>query len=311
MNTNNSTLRVGVIGAGSIGQHHARIYSELEGVSLAGIVDVDSVQAREIASKYNCKAFKDYTEIINSVDAVSIAAPTTLHHRISMDFLKYNKDILVEKPITSTMHEADEIIAEAEKRGLILQVGHLERFNAGVSVISSMVESPQFIESRRLSPFSGRGTDVDVTLDLMIHDIDIILSLVNSDISDLRATGAKVLTENIDIAHAWIEFKNGCIAEAVTSRIADEKVRELKIFQHNTFLSLDYQTQEVSCYKKRDGVVAREVKRAEQKEPLKEQLISFVECVRKRTRPVVSGHEGREALKVALKVSELVNNADN
>jgi predicted dehydrogenase len=312
MNNNNLTLlRVGVIGVGSIGQHHARIYSGLEGVRLVGIVDIDSVQAQEIALKYNCKAYKNYTEIINSVDAVSIAAPTTLHHRISMDFLKHDKDILVEKPITSTMHEADEIIAEAEKRGLILQVGHLERFNAGVSVISSMVDSPKFIESRRLSPFSGRGTDVDVTLDLMIHDIDIILSLVNSDISELRAAGAKVLTENIDIAHAWIEFKNGCIAEAVTSRIADEKVRELKIFQHNAFLSLDYQTQEVSCYKKLDGGVGREVKRAEKKEPLKEQLISFVECVRKRTRPVVSGHEGREALKVALKVSELVNNANN
>lgn len=312
MNTNDSRLlRVGVIGAGSIGQHHARIYSELEGVSLAGIVDVDLTRAQEIASKYNCKAYKDYTEIIDSVDAVSIAAPTTLHHRISMDFLKHNKDILVEKPITSTMHEADEIIAEAEKRGLILQVGHLERFNAGVSVISGMVESPRFIESRRLSSFSGRGTDVDVTLDLMIHDIDIILSLVNSDISDLRATGARVLTDNIDVAHAWIEFKNGCIAEAVTSRIADAKVRELKIFQQNAFLSLDYQTQEVSCYKTLDGGVSKEVKRAEKKEPLKEQLISFVECVRKRASPVVSGHEGREALKVALKVSELVHNADN
>lgn len=312
LNTINSTLlRVGVIGAGSIGQHHARIYAELEGVRLAGVVDIDPIRAEEIASKYNCKAYKNYSEIINSVDAVSIAAPTSLHHRISMDFLKHNKDILVEKPITSTMREADEIIAEAEKRGLILQVGHLERFNAGVSVISSMVETPQFIESRRLSPFSGRGVDVDVTLDLMIHDIDIILSLVNSDISDLRATGARVLTENIDIAHAWIEFKNGCIAEAVTSRIADEKVRELKIFQHNAFFRLDYQTQEVSCYKKRDGDVGREVRSADQKEPLKEQLISFVECVRRRTRPVVSGHEGREALKVALKVSELVNNADN
>ncbi len=311
MDNNSSLLKVGVIGVGSIGRHHARIFSELQDVALIGVVDIDPVQAQEIASKYNCKAYTDYTEIINNVDAVSIAAPTRLHHRISMDCLKHNKDILVEKPITSTIQEADEIIAEAEKRGLILQVGHLERFNAGVSVISSMVDRPQFIESRRLSPFPGRGTDVDVTLDLMIHDIDIILSLVNSDISDLRATGAKVLTDNIDVAHAWIEFKNGCIAEAVTSRIADEKIRELKIFQHNAFLSLDYQTQEVSCYKKVDGGVGREVKRAEKKEPLKEQLISFVECVKKRGRPVVSGHEGREALKVALKVSELVNNADN
>ncbi len=300
-------IRVGVIGVGSIGVHHARIFSDIEDVKLVGIVDTNTKKARELASKYHCEAYNSYLDMIDSVDAVSIAAPTTLHFRIGSDFLKRNKNILIEKPITTTIEEAEILISEAEKRKLILQVGHLERFNAGVSMISNMVDKPQFIESQRLSPFLGRSVDVDVTLDLMIHDIDIILSLVNSEITDLRATGAKVLTDNIDVAHAWIEFENGCIAEAVSSRIADDKVRQLKVYQQNAFLDLDYQSQKITCYKKNNGNVGKEIKKPKEKEPLKEQLISFIDCVKKGTKPLVSGHEGREALKVALKVSGLVN----
>jgi predicted dehydrogenase len=300
-------INVAVVGTGSIGRHHARIFSGIEDVNLIAIVDTDTERARELASQYNCEALSNYKDIINSVDAVSIAVPTTLHFQVGMDFLKSNKDLLIEKPITTTIEEARELIEESEKRNLILQVGHLERFNSGVSLISKMVEKPQFIESQRLSPFLGRGTDVDVTLDLMIHDIDIILSLVNSEISDLRATGAKVLTENIDVAHAWIEFKNGCIAEAVTSRIASDKVRQLKIFQHNSYLDLDYQRQEIVCHTKKGDSIGKEIKKPLEKEPLKEQLVSFVDCVKNRTRPVVSGFEGKEALKVALKISGLVN----
>jgi predicted dehydrogenase len=299
-------IKVGVIGTGSIGRHHARIYSAIEGTDLVAIVDADEARAGDFARQYNCKAYKDHKDMISKVDAVSIAVPTTLHYDVAIDFLKHDKDILVEKPITPTMKEADALISEADKRGLILQVGHLERFNSGVSLISKMVEKPQFIESQRLSPFLGRGIDVDVTLDLMIHDIDIILSLVNSEISDIRATGATVLTENIDVAHAWIEFENGCIAEAVTSRLADEKKRQLKVFQHDAFLNLDYQKQEVSCVKKSNDEVSTEILKADEKEPLKEQLISFVDCVKERKQPIVSGHAGKEALKVALKVSELV-----
>ncbi len=300
-------INVGVIGVGSIGRHHARIFSEINDVNLTGVVDIISARAQQTASKYNCTAYTNYKEIINSVDTVSIAVPTTMHYQIGLDLLKQNKNILIEKPITTKIEEAEELISEAAKRNLILQVGHLERFNAGVSLISNMVDKPQFIESKRLSPFLGRGTDVDVTLDLMIHDIDIILSLVNSEITDLRATGAKVLTDNIDIAHAWIEFANGCIAEAVTSRIADEKLRQLKVFQHNSLLDLDYQSQEITCYTKINGDIGKETKKLQEKEPLKEQLISFIECVKNSTQPVVSGHEGKEALKVALKISGLVN----
>jgi predicted dehydrogenase len=300
-------INVGVIGVGSIGVHHARIFSALEGVNLTGVVDTDFQKAEEIAAKYGCCAYSSYKDIIASVDAVSIAVPTSLHYETGMDFLKHNKDLLIEKPISTTLEEARELISEAEKRSLILQVGHLERFNAGVSMISSMVDRPSFIESQRLSPFLGRATDVDVTLDLMIHDIDIILSLVKSEITDLRATGAKVLTDNIDIAHAWIEFENGCIAEAVTSRIANDKTRQLKVFQHNAYLNLDYQSQALTCYTKQEQKVGKETRKPENKEPLREQLISFADCVKNRTRPLVSGHEGKEALKVALKISGLVN----
>jgi predicted dehydrogenase len=300
-------INVAVIGVGSIGKHHARIFSGMEDVNLTAVVDVDLPRADEFAEKYHCRGFKDHMNVMDSVEAVSIAVPTTFHFQVAMDFLEHGKHILIEKPITSTLDEAEALIREAEKRNLVLQVGHLERFNSGVSLISTLVERPRFIESQRLSPFLGRGIDVDVTLDLMIHDIDIILSLVKSEITDIRATGAKVLTENIDVAHAWIEFENGCIAEAVTSRIANEKVRQLKVFQHNSWLNLDYQNQELTCYTKHGSQVGKEIKKPEEKEPLKEQLISFIECVRKKTRPVVSGHEGREALKVALKISELVN----
>ncbi len=300
-------IKVGVIGVGSIGQHHARIFAGLDNVKLVGIVDVDREKGEALANKYHCAYYSNYQEIINNVDAVSIAVPTTLHFHTGMDFIKRNKDILIEKPITSNIQEAEDLIAEAAERNLILQIGHLERFNSGVSMLSNMVEKPRFIESQRLSPFLGRGIDVDVTLDLMIHDIDIILSLVNSDITDLRATGAKVLTDNIDIAHAWIEFENGCIAEAVTSRIGTEKVRQLKVFQQNSFFDLNYQSQKITYHKKLDDRLVEEILKPEEKEPLKEQLISFIESVGNRTQPLVSGHEGKEALKVALKISKLVN----
>ncbi len=304
-------IKVAVIGVGAIGIHHARVFSELNDVNLIGVVDIDLKRAEEVASRYGVKAYINHRDVIHLVDAVSIAVPTTSHFEVAMDFIRHGKDLLIEKPITYTLEEARILVSEAEQRNIILQVGHVERFNTGVSLISNMVKNPQFIESQRLSPFSGRGIDVDVTLDLMIHDIDVILSLVDSEITDIRATGANVLTESIDIAHAWIEFENGCVAEAVTSRIADNVARELKIFQHNLFLNLNYQSQEVTCYKKNKNGISVDVIRPEKKEPLKEEIISFIRCVKNRTRPLVSGHEGKNALEVALKISELVNHHEN
>jgi predicted dehydrogenase len=303
-------IKIGVIGVGSIGAHHARVLAELYDVELAGVVDTNLSHARKIASRYKCPAYKDYREMIDAVDAVVLAVPTTSHFPIAIECLKKGKDILIEKPITSTVEEAEILISEATKKDLIIQVGHLERFNSGLSLISSMIKSPRFIESRRLSPFLGRSIDIDVTLDLMIHDIDIILSLVRSEISDIRATGSKILTDNIDIAYAWLEFKDGCVAQIVASRMANEKVRELNVFQHNSHLNLNYQTQEVSCYKKIRDRIMVEAKKAEDKEPLKEQLLSFIDCIKNRTQPVVSAIEGKRALKVALEISEMINNGN-
>ena len=301
-------IKVAVIGVGSIGEHHARVFSELQDVELTGVVDIDFPRAQKIASQFNCNPYKNYQEIIGMVDALSIAVPTTFHFQVALECLKKGKDILIEKPITSTIEEAEKLIGEAADKNLIIQVGHLERFNAGLTMICNMITFPNFIESRRLSPFLRRGTDVDVTLDLMIHDIDIILSLVKSEISELRATGSKVLTDNIDIAYAWLEFEDGCIAEVVASRMANEKVRELKVFQHNAYLKLDYQTREVLCHTRSNDEFKKETKKAELKEPLKEQLASFIQCVKNRTQPVVSGFEGKKALKVALKISEMIKN---
>ena len=303
-------IKVAVVGIGSIGVHHARIFSELKGVDLSCVVDTDFKKAQKAATQFNCRAYKDYASVLDKVDAVSIAAPTAMHFKIAMECLKNDKDIFIEKPVTSTLKEAETIISEAAKKDLIVQVGHLERFNAGVSLISRIIKNPRFIESSRLSPFPGRSSDVDVTLDLMIHDIDIILTLVKSDISQLRATGAKVLTNNLDIAYAWLEFRNGCIAEVVASRIADKKTRQLKVFQNNAYLTLDYMTQEVTCFRKVNGKVKKEFKKAKESEPLKEQLKSFAACVKNRTQPLVSAVEGKEALQVALKISELINDAN-
>jgi len=300
-------LRVAVIGVGAMGSHHARVLSTLEGIKLVGVVDIDPRKAEGVAERYHTKAYTSYQDIISDVDAVTIAVPTTSHFEVARDVIRYNKDLFIEKPITTTIEEAETLVYEAEQRGLIMQVGHIERFNAGVSLINTMVKNPRFIESHRLSPFSGRGIDVDVTLDLMIHDIDIILTLVDSDISDVRATGASVITKGIDIARAWIEFENGCIAETVTSRVAERVERQLNVFQRDSLLRLDYQTQEVRCYRRDNDHIEIEEFRPEKRDPLREQLISFIECVKERKRPAVSGHEAERALRVALKVSEIVN----
>jgi predicted dehydrogenase len=299
-------IKVGVIGVGYLGQHHARIYSQLPNVELVGVVDINYERAQRIAAQWGCEAYTHYNDILNKVDALSIVVPTSYHYDVAMDALAAHKDILIEKPITSTVHEAEKLIEEAARNERILQVGHLERFNSGLITLSPLVEEPILIESQRLSPFLGRGVDVDVTVDLMVHDIDIILSLVNSEITDLKAQGIKVLTDNIDLAHAWVEFKNGCVAIIVANRISSIKMRSLKVFQHNAFIELDYITHEVSYYAHYKKTVEREIIKAEKEEPLKEELFSFVECIEKREKPVVSGVEGKEALRIAHMISDMI-----
>lgn len=299
-------IRVGVVGVGYLGQHHARIYSELEDAELVAIVDIDEKRAGELADKYGCKAFSDYRDVFERVDALSIVTPTTFHHEVATNCLRAGKDLLIEKPITTTVSEADELINEAYKRRCILQVGHLERYNSGVIAVSELIKEPRFFESERLSPFLGRGTDVDVTLDLMIHDIDIILSLVSSPVKDLRAVGSAVLTDRIDVAKAWLEFENGAAALITASRIAQEKQRRLKIFQKDSYITLDYQSHEVKRFFMTDSGISSETLRPEKREPLKEELKDFIDCVKTRRMPRVSGIEGRDALKIALDITKIL-----
>ncbi len=300
-------IRIGVIGVGYLGRHHARIYSELEGVELTAVADADAAQGEEIAGRYGCRFFMRYADLFPFCDALSIVTPTTTHHKVAMDCLSAGKDILVEKPITQSIEEADAMIEKAEGSNRVLQVGHLERFNPGILAAADMIAQPRFVESERLSPFLGRGIDVDVTLDLMIHDIDIVLSIVQAKPVDIRAIGERVLTEKVDVAKAWLEFDNGCKALITASRLSPEKHRWLKVFQRDSLVSVDYQNHEVRRYYKNGSDIACEIVNPEKKEPLREELKDFVRCVEHRKKPKVSGVEAREALRVALQITEMID----
>jgi len=328
-------VKVAVVGVGYLGQHHARIYSELTETELVAVVDIDTVLAEEVARRYNTRAFRDYKDILDGVNALSIVTPTTSHHGIALECMRRGKDLLVEKPITVTMDQANELISEAEERELVLQVGHLERYNPGVIAISEIVNGPQFIEAVRVSPFLNRAVDVDVTLDLMIHDIDVVLSLVRAPIGSMRAAGFSYMTEKIDDARVWIEFENGVMAYLTASRIAQNKIRKLRVFQKHSHLELDYENTEVRCcfnparggkpYPQGDvlhdnfslknagvfqengkGCLINIIKPAYM-EPLRGELQEFIRSVITRERPKVSGVEGREALKVALDINTLIS----
>jgi predicted dehydrogenase len=271
---------------------------------LIAIVDTDAERGSEISEKFGCKAYTDYREVLDDVQAVSIATPTSFHFDVAMDCLNAGKDVLIEKPITNTVAEANALIEIAERKNAFVQVGHLERYNPAVVAVSNLVGRPEFIESERIAPFQSRGTDVDVTLDLMIHDIDIVMSLLGgAAVKDVRVVGARVLTEKIDVAKAWIEFEGGVTALITASRVSGEKQRKLKIYQEDSFVMLDYMKMDIKRYYRSDEGIASESVHVEEKEPLKEELVDFIECVRERRRPKVSGKEGRDALEVALDIT--------
>jgi predicted dehydrogenase len=313
-----SAIRVGVIGVGYLGRHHARLYTELPGATLVGVADVDENRARDVAAATRARAFTDYREMLPQVDAVSVVVPTSQHHRVAMDCLDAGLDVLLEKPMTVTLAEADELIAQADAKRRIVQIGHLERFNGAVRALAPRLTAPRFIESHRLGPFVGRGTDVHVILDLMIHDLDIILSLVRSPLTDIRAVGVPVLTSNIDIANTRLEFADGCVANVTASRVSKDAIRKLRVFQPDAYFSLDYQKQEVIMARRVDGAAeaglpAIDVQTLpiEKEEPLKAQLSAFLDSVATRRAPLVSGREGRNALRVALDVLKSIERASS
>lgn len=299
-------IRVGVIGVGYLGRHHARIFSGIEDVELIGVSDINETAAAEIAQTYGCRSYTSYREMLGQCDAVSIVTPTTTHHAIAMDCIAAGKDLLIEKPITADIGQAKAVVDAAAAKNLILQVGHLERYNPGILAAAGMIAEPGFIESERLSPFMGRAGDVDVTLDLMIHDIDIVLSLVNARLTDVRAFGKTMITDRIDLAKAWLEFENGSRALITASRLSPDKVRTLKVFQRDAIIAIDYQKQEVSRSWSNGKEMVSEVIRPETREPLKEELLDFILCVRNRKRPGVSGIEAMNALDVALKITDML-----
>ena len=299
-------IKVGVVGVGHLGQHHGRIYSQLPKIELVGVVDVNEERVKEIAQRFSTSPYLNYKELRGKVEAVSIAVPTFLHYKIARDFLKWGIHILVEKPFTQTVEEAEELLSLAKKKERILQVGHIERFNTAIEELEKRIENPRFIESHRLGPFKERGTDVGVVLDLMIHDIDIILNLVHSEVSQIDASGVSVLSQKEDIANARLKFANGCVANITASRLTKEEVRRIRIFQDNTYISLDYLKQELLIYRKIQQKIVVEKPFITKQEPLKRELESFVECVRCGTSPLVSGEQGKKALEVVDKILQQI-----
>jgi len=308
-------VRVGVVGVGSLGQHHARVYASLPQADLAGVVDILPGRAEEVAAPLGTRPYRDYGDLFGKVDAVSIATPTVSHAEIGEAFLAEGVDVLVEKPIAHSLADADRLIQSASRNGRILQVGHLERFNPAVRAIRELVKDPRFFEAHRMGVFSPRSLDIDVVLDLMIHDLDLISLLVPSRVREVHAVGIAILTERIDIANARVEFENGCVANVTASRVSMEKIRKLRLFHAREYVSLDYTNQEVAIFGLKPShpngsseIVGRRIS-GPRVEPLREELTSFLAAVQG-TGPVeCSGAEGKAALLLALDILQKAEKA--
>ena len=306
-------LRVGVVGAGYLGKFHAEKYAQMDNVDLVGVVDINKSKAEDVAANVNTKAYLSHQALFGKIDAASIVVPTPAHFAVSMDLLENDVDILIEKPMTTMLEEADELIRFAESRGLIIQVGHLERFNPAVVALQDIVKKPMFIESHRLSIYKDRSTDVSVVLDLMIHDIDIILNFVKSDIVSIRAAGAPVISKHVDIANVRLEFKNGCIANVTASRISTKNERKIRLFQGDAYVSVDFANQGITIIQKNDKVESGLIPGMDIKQlsfvkgdALEDELKSFVKTVVRREVPEVTGRMGRDALKIALSIMKQI-----
>jgi predicted dehydrogenase len=312
-------LKTGVIGTGHLGKLHIKMFKEIDNCELIGIYDQNLLQSETAAKEFNADYFKDEQELLDKVDAVSIAVTTSAHFEVALRCLQQNKHIFIEKPITSKINEAEELVKIANEKNLNIQVGHIERFNPALVSLEKYISDPVFIESDRLSQFNPRGTDVAVVLDLMIHDIDIILSFIKSNVKKIDANGVAVVSDNFDIANARIEFENGAVANVTASRISQKKMRKMRIFQKNTYIALDFVTGASEVYRLQDvdesvssGISFGEIgvgdkkKRLVYEQPqitevnaLKYELQLFVNSVLEKTKPVVSGEDGLRALKIA------------
>ncbi len=302
-------LRVAVIGVGHLGRHHARIFATLDGARLAAVCDINRERAETVAVPLGARPVYDARELIGEVDAVSVAVPTESHAGVAVPFLERGVPVLIEKPLARSLEEADRLIDAADASGAVLAVGHTERFNPAVAVARAHVRAPRFIEVHRLGTFPERSLDIDVVFDLMIHDLDVVLSLVNSPVTSVEAVGVPVLTDRVDIANARLRFENGCIANITASRISRDRTRKIRFFQPDAYLSIDYAAQEVEMYRLVRGDASRPVIEGgkldvAREEPLKRELADFVAAVRERREPHVSGRDGRRALALAERIAE-------
>jgi predicted dehydrogenase len=323
-------VKTGVIGVGHLGKHHARVYSQIPEAELVGVCDADSEKAQKVAQEFDTRYFEDLGDLLQVSNAISLAVPTKSHYTLAREILSREKNLLVEKPITETVNQADELVSLAKAKNLILEVGHIERFNPAFKAIENLELEPKFIESHRLAQFNPRGTDVAVVLDLMIHDLDLILSLVKSQVKRIDAAGVSVISDSEDIANARLTFANGCVANITSSRISARPLRKMRLFQQNSYISLDFFERSVEIYrlvdtdsipeaeKEKETIVGNlptgEVGKTivyqkpeiEKEDMLTSEIKSFLDAVKNRTRPKVSGEDGRRALEVAL---EIVNKA--
>jgi len=302
-------LKVGIIGVGYLGMQHARIISYLEEAELKAVADIDFKKALEIGNRHGVNYYQNYEEMLDEIDAGIVATPTSEHFHISMNLLKHGKHVLVEKPITETIEQAEQLVDQARTNGLILQVGHLERFNPAVEAVENIISDPKFVEVQRLGSFSSRSLDVDVVLDLMIHDLDIILALIKDEVNVIRSSGIHVLSEKVDIANARLEFKGGCVATLTASRVHQGKVRKLRIFEPTSYYSIDYIDQEVKIFPLSGSQTDIKTLKIKKEEPLKKELENFLRCQAEGKNGKVSGEEGLRALRLAYDVLKEIETA--
>jgi predicted dehydrogenase len=309
-------IRVGVIGVGNLGQHHARVYSQLADCKLVGIADADSARAAEISKKLHCIHFDSLAAMLGEVDAVSVVVPTALHYQVASIFLKRGVHCLLEKPMTIDLKEADALLALAKKHKALLQVGHIERFNPAILALHEFKLEPLFIEAHRLGPYSPRNTDIGVVLELMIHDIDIVLAMVNRKVERVEAVGIPVLSRTEDIANVRLNFKGGCVANLTASRVTTRKERKIRVFSRDAYVSVDYLAKEARLYKLKEGadptqagsliglsqMVVSERLKIKDEEQLKLELEAFADSIKNGKRAVVTGQQGRDAVALGLEI---------
>lgn len=307
------TLRIGVIGVGNLGQHHARILKDIPGVELSGIAEVNLKRARDTSRKLEVRCVENYESLFGHIDAAVIAVPTPAHYEVAHAMLSCGIHCMVEKPITNTLEQAEHLVALAAEKNLILQIGHVERFNPAVLRAQEYIDRPRFIEVNRLGPYDPRVAHIGVIMDLMIHDLDIVMSLVHSRLQSVESFGARLLSSHEDIAKVRIRFENGCIADFSASRISLERYRKIRIFQEESYISIDYAAPFLKIYKKKGGVISSlkdlEIIKPKLKksEPLRNELEHFIGCIRTGKKPAVSGEHARDALELAIEILKNIN----